>query len=348
MQPGNDPDFVLLDLEDDCWTAFVHSHPCANAFHHPAWARLIAECYGYRSFVCAVVGADGRIQAGVPVVEMRSRLTGDRWVSLPYTDFCQPLANSPAALDRLVEGLLGLYRDRQAPRIELRWELPPKTGIEFACEYVLHTLPLSREAQSVFRRFRKSHRYELRKADLGPVRVAQAERKSDFEAFYHLHTQTRRRLGVPVQPKKFFDLFWEQLIQTGLGFVLIAYHQQEPISGAVFLNYNGTVIYKYSASNEAYWRLFPNKLLLWRAIQLSCERGYAVFNFGNSPADNSGLREFKLGWGATETDLIHSYIGATPVRNPDGVSRKVMSGVIRHSPAVVCRFLGELLYKHFG
>ena len=133
-----------------------------------------------------------------------------------------------------------------------------------------------------------------------------------------------------------------------MGFVLIAYHNKEPISGAVFLNFKDTVIYKYSASNEAYWKLYPNKLLLWQAIQLSREKGYQNFNFGNSPSDNEGLREFKLGWGSTETDLLYAYIGSMPTKSQNTTSMKMMSKVIRHSPAVVCRFVGELLYKHFG
>ena len=348
MNTRNGQDFLLLDIEDVNWAAFIHAHPCANAFHHPAWARLISECYGYRSFVCAVMGEDRQIRAGVPVIDFNSRLTGHRWVSLPYTDFCQPLASSPLALDRLVDGLLWISQDQHLPTVELRCALPLRAGIHWESDFVLHTLALSTDVASVFKRFRKSHRYELRKADPDQLRVVEVDRKRDFDRFYHLHVQTRRRLGVPVQPKKFFDLIWDDLIQAGLGFGLIAYHHQEPVSGAVFLNFNDTVIYKYSASNEAYWKLFPNKLLLWHAIQIGCEKGYKVFNFGNSPASNQGLRDFKLGWGSTETELIYSYIGPVPAVSQDGVRKKTMNTVIRHSPAVVCRLVGELLYKHFG
>jgi lipid II:glycine glycyltransferase (peptidoglycan interpeptide bridge formation enzyme) len=348
MNKRNGGNFVLLNIEDEGWASFVHSHPSANVFHHPAWAKLISECYGYRSFVCAITDEDRQIQAGVPVVELNSWLTGNRWVSLPYTDFCQPLSNSSFTLDRLVDGLLSIYQHQKIPTIELRWALPQKSGISCGSEFVIHTLSLSTDVNYLFNRLRRDHRYNLRKTDPDQVQVVEADKKCEFEAFYRLHIHTRRRLGVPVQPKKFFDLVWENLIRAGLGFVLLAYHNKEPIAGAIFLNFKDTVIYKYSASNETYWKLFPNQLLLWQAIQLSCGKGYKVFNFGNSPSKNKGLREFKLGWGSTETDLIYSYIGSIPIKSQDGVGKKIMSTVIRHSPAVVCRLVGELLYKHFG
>jgi hypothetical protein len=348
MNKLDDQDLLLLNIDDEKWVSFVHSHPLSNVFHHPSWSKLISEYYGYRSFVYAILGEGKGVQAGIPMIDVDSKLTGHRLVSLPFTDFCQPLSNTPSGLDRLTDLLLKINKENRSPLIELRWKLPQKAGIKYTSEFVLHTLPLSTDVGRVFKGFRKDHRYQLRKADLGQVKIVEVSKKSDFEMFYRLHLQTRQRLGVPIQPKKFFDLVWEKLIRAGLGFVLIAYHNLEPISGAVFLNFKDTVIYKYSASNDVYWKLFPNKLLLWQAIQLSCEKGYKIFNFGNSPSDNKGLREFKLGWGSTETELYHSYIGGMPTKSQNGFSKKIMSQVLRHSPQFVCRLVGELLYKHFG
>lgn len=348
MKPSNSHSFVLLSIEDENWNSFVHSHPSANAFHHPAWAKLISDCYGYRAFVCAIMDQESQIQAGVPFIDFNSWLTGHRWVSLPYTDFCQPLSNDPIALDQLIDGLLRVSQDQKIPSIEMRWILPPKTGIDTTSEFVLHVLLLSTDVDSVFQGLKSNHRSNLRKADPNEVQVVEVNEKSEFDIFYRLHTQTRKRQGVPVQPKKFFNLIWENLITAGLGFVLLAYHHKEPISGAIFLNYKETVIYKYGASDDSYWKLFPNKLLMWQAIQMSCKDGSKIFNFGNSPCDNIGLRQFKTGWGSTESTLFFSYIGKRMTTSQDGVGSKIMSKVIRNSPEVVCRIVGHLLYRHAG
>jgi lipid II:glycine glycyltransferase (peptidoglycan interpeptide bridge formation enzyme) len=345
---NNSYKFMLLDIDDDRWASYVHSHPSSNAFHHPAWAKLISDCYGYRAFVCAIIDENHRILAGSPFIDINSWLTGHRWVSLPYTDFCPPLSTNESALSQLIEGFHSTYQKHIIPSIEIRWTVPPENRINFTSEFVLHHLLLSDNIKSIYRKIRSNHRLNLKKADRNGVQIVNVDNKREYDFFYKLHTQTRKRLGVPVQPKKFFDLIWDKLIAFDLGFVLIAYHHKQPISGALFLNYNNTVIFKYGASDEAYWKLHSNKLLMWRAIQISCEKGYKIFNFGNSPINNQGLRQYKLGWGSIESDLIYSHIGRIPSTSQHRFIDKIMSKVIRNSPAVVCRSVGELLYKHFG
>ena len=41
---------LQLDPSDKSWGAFVDSIPQANIFHHPAWANVLTECYGYQLF----------------------------------------------------------------------------------------------------------------------------------------------------------------------------------------------------------------------------------------------------------------------------------------------------------
>ena len=105
------------------------------------------------------------------------------------------------------------------------------------------------------------------------------------------------------------ESLWSRLIKSGLGFVVLAYKDSTPIAGALFLAWNGTLIYKYSASDPLYWRYRPNNLVLWTAIRWGCEHGYHLMDFGKTDLANQGLRDFKSGWGATETPLIYSYIG---------------------------------------
>ena len=52
----------------------------------------------------------------------------------------------------------------------------------------------------------------------------------------------------------------------GHGFVLVAEHESVPVAAAVFLRHNGTVIYKYGASDDAAWAVRPNHAIFWRAI----------------------------------------------------------------------------------
>ena len=93
---------LVLAPEDERWLEFVLAHPEALPFHHPSWARVLSESYGYRSFVLAVTDDEGRINAGMPVMEIRNLFRGPRWVSLPFTDRCPPLATDRVMTARLV------------------------------------------------------------------------------------------------------------------------------------------------------------------------------------------------------------------------------------------------------
>src|SRR3954454_24215984 len=62
----------------------------AIIFHEPAWMALLHREYGFAfQAVCVVDGAD--VLAGLPLARVRSRLTGDRLVALPFSDCCAPL-----------------------------------------------------------------------------------------------------------------------------------------------------------------------------------------------------------------------------------------------------------------
>jgi CelD/BcsL family acetyltransferase involved in cellulose biosynthesis len=173
------------------------------------------------------------------------------------------------------------------------------------------------------------------------VRVAESERDL-VDVFYKLQLRTRRRLGVPVQPRRYFQLLWRLILEPGLGRLFLAYRGTDPIGGAVMLGWKSTVILKHSAWDERARGLRPNNLVLWRAIQWSIQEGATALDLGRTDGDQQGLRTFKSRWGAREETLTYSTLG-TPSSTPS--SRGLASYAIRHSPPLVCRGLGEAFYK---
>ena len=341
------PVMVLLDPSDTRWAAFAATQSRAGIFHHPAWIKMLADCYGYRPFVVAVRDTDDRICAGLPMMEVNSLLTGRRWVSLPFTDHCVPLSCDAESLNCLSVSLAHLSQDRKIPRIELRYEFPFQSAAR-TCSHVLHTIPLSPDSDSVARRFHSTHRRNIKVAVNRGVRIERGEKREHLEAFFRLHLRTRRKQGVPVQPWRFFDRLGLALIEQGLGFVLLAYKDGECLAAAVFLHWQHTLTYKFGASAENGLNLRPNNLLFWTAIRWGCENGYTLFDMGRTDLTNSGLRAFKSGWGAEEIPLIYSVLSSTSSHPASGRLTKIMHHVIRRSPLWVCRLIGELLYGHFG
>lgn len=341
------PTCQILKPDDPAWSAFVEQHPSATIFHHPRWIGLLARCYGYRPFIAAVVDDHGQICAGLPMVEVNSRLTGRRWVSLPYSDHCAPLYLDSAGLIQLTDSLLELARARGIGRLQVRSTLPERREIEPQIDFVLHGLPLDPTPEQTLKRFGHSHRQNVRTAEKRGVRVDVGTDLAAMRAFYDLQVQTRQRHGVPVQPWRYFGMLWDDLIAVGLGFVLLAYQDDQCIAGGVYLHWQQTLVAKYAASREDSLNLRPNDLLFWTAIRWGCEHGCQLLDFGRTEYGDQGLRQFKCRWGAEERDLVYSNVGQPASMSEDGRLHELMHAVIRRSPPWVCRAVGQLFYGHF-
>jgi len=335
---------TLLDLDSPRWRDFVASQPSARIFHHPEWARLLADCYGYPARAIALTMRGAAVTAGLPVIDVSGRIGGRRWVSLPFTDSCPLIADDSS--DDLVAALRDVARDARLDVLELRGPLPTHAAVQSHTAFVRHELPLSLESRVMWEGFRKNHRRSVRDAEKAGVRIVRGSSAADLDIFYRLHLRTRRRLGVPIQPRRFFALLLERIIQRGLGFMLIAYAESVPVAAAIFTAWNGTVTYKYGARDERFPKLDASHLIFWTAIQCASDEGHRTFDFGRSDLQQTNLRAFKSGWGAHEEQLAYSWIARSPIRPSTNRLEKVMGVVIRNSTPWVCRAIGEALYKY--
>ncbi|MBO0807326.1 MAG: GNAT family N-acetyltransferase [Actinobacteria bacterium] len=337
-----------LELTDRRWGDFVAGHPEATPFHHPGWAGLVAGCYGFRAFALATSDESGAIRSGLPVIEVRHLGGAPRWVSLPYTDYCPPLVLAGADEQQLAAGLWRASGSAGVRQVEVRAPLPGAAAS--GSPALRHVLPLDPDPAHVYAGFHHSQvQRSIRRAEREGLTVRAATLPQDLAGtYYRLHLRTRRRQGVPVQPRRFFRLLWESAVSTGLGSVVIVEAAGVPVAGAVFLAWNGTVIYKFGASDPGAWRLRPNHLLFWHAIRTACQHGYRWFDFGRTDAGQQGLRDFKLSWGAVEKPLVYGTLGGGPARIPaaTGIAGRVLGPVIRRGPLLLCRMAGESLYRY--
>lgn len=339
----------VIEPADDRWLTFISSQSDSQIFHHPCWMELLGRTYNYRQFVVTESDGVGRILAGLPLMEVNSPLTGRRWVSLPFTDYCRPLFDREQTLERLTRDLLSLSIQERIPRVELRWGLPNNTAIHPACSYILNILDLDSDPEKVAKHFDRSNRQNTRAAEKNQVEVRWGKDLADMRKFYELQVVTRRRHGVPVQPWRYFRLMAESLLGRGMCSILLAFKDDRCLAGLVLLHWQQTTVCKYAASREDSLPLRPNNLLFWSAIRWSCEHGFKVFDMGRTETEDAGLRRFKKGWGAREIPLIYYSIdNKSRRRSTVGGIAPLMHTIIRRSPPWVCQLSGQILYKHFG
>jgi CelD/BcsL family acetyltransferase involved in cellulose biosynthesis len=332
---------ALLDAGDAAWREFLLSHPDALPYHHPAWLETLADAYGYEPLAAALRDPTGEVVGGLPLVQLGGRLRARRWVSLPFTDFCPPLLGEGRSEGELVAAVDGLRREHEVASLEIR---APIAGFGGTVRAVRNELALT-DPDTLFRSFRSRVRRNIRKAEREQLAVRGGDRREDLvQTYFALHAQTRSRLGVPTQPRRFFDALWRHVIDAGLGFLLLAFHDGVAVAGAVFLEWNGRIVYKYGASDHRHWALRPNNLVLWECMKRACAAGAKTFDFGRSDLEDEGLRSFKEGWGAPEEPLAYTTLGRSR-SGAAGRPERLLRPLVRASPAWVGRMVGTALYR---
>src|SRR5215472_17039235 len=92
-------------LRDLRWAEFVERHPRASVFHTPGWLKALRRTYGYEPVVYTTSSPKADLNDGLVLCRIRSRITGHRLVSLPFSDHCEPLTDCPEDLWTLLNFL---------------------------------------------------------------------------------------------------------------------------------------------------------------------------------------------------------------------------------------------------
>lgn len=317
-----------------------------SVFHHVEWLRLLQDQYRYPLIAHCVTADNGQIVAGLPFARVSSRLTGKRLVAVPFSDNCSPVlvnAGDRQALDLLLNSIRARYAD-SGTCVEIR---APISGLPSSERFYQHELALEPCIASVQGNFSKNAKRGIARAKREGVEVHRATDAAALDAFYQLHVRTRRRQGVPTQPKPFIDRF-ARLFERDLGFVLLARSEGRPIAAAVFLHFNGVLTYKYGASSPSDLDKRPNHAVFGEVIRWGCEQAHHTLDFGRTDLDNEGLRSFKRSWGAHERELGYTRFPAADAGVARGAVPKLVKTLISRTPPITGRLIGAALYRHFG
>src|SRR5271155_4012640 len=98
--------FELDPTKDARWSEFVERHPKASVFETVGWLQALQHTYGYEPVTFTTSPPTDELKNGIVFCRVNSWLTGRRLVSLPFSDHCEPLCNSPEELNVLLRYLL--------------------------------------------------------------------------------------------------------------------------------------------------------------------------------------------------------------------------------------------------
>lgn len=83
--------YAIDPLQDDRWPELIARHPNASVFHARGWLRALQATYGYGLIAFTTSAPNERLTNALLFCVIHSWLTGSRFVSLPFSDHCEPL-----------------------------------------------------------------------------------------------------------------------------------------------------------------------------------------------------------------------------------------------------------------
>lgn len=314
-----------------------------------AWAKILSETYGYKPIY--FVSFDKNLLATLlPVIEVNSGITGLRGVSLPFTDYCNPIINDEKQFYDLFNHVVTYGRKRGWKYIELRDGEKYLHDSTPASSYFGHILNLSGGETKIYSACRESTKRNIKKAVKHGVKVTLHDSLNAVREYYKLHCITRKRQGIPPQPFTFFRKIHEHIISKKLGIVVLGSYKERFIAGAVFLHRGSTAFFKYGASDRDYQHLRANNIVMQEAIKHYSGNGFINFCFGRTNLDNQGLRQFKAGWGAEEKHINYYRYDLREgafVEHAQPI-KPFHHRIFGNMPVPVLKAAGRLLYRHMG
>jgi len=341
---------VAVDpLEYPGWDSLLAAHPEATVFHGTGWARVLRETYGHTPvYICRF---DGRQLAELlPIMEVSSRWSGRRGVSLPFTDFC-PALKTPGQDGRaLYQAAMDSGRQRGWKYLECRSASDGWAGASPSLAFYGHVIDLAAGVDALFKSLDSAVRRGIRKAEEAGLRVEFSSSSESIQIFYALHCRTRRRHGLPPQPFRFFENIQRCILDVGQGFVATARLKDQPLAAAVFFCHGRQVLYKFGASDHAFQQLRPNNLTMWAAIKHSAGDGFSTLHLGRTSLANEGLRRYKLAFGATEETVRYCRYDYSSKRFVASADRTEgwFNQIFAHLPLPLLRLAGQILYPHLS
>jgi CelD/BcsL family acetyltransferase involved in cellulose biosynthesis len=341
--------YEIDPLHDPRWPEFVKQHPRASVFHTPNWLNALHSAYGYEPAVLSTSAPRERLTNGLVFCRLKSRLTGNRLVSLPFSDHCEPLVETKEELDAILVSFTKAVGN-QWKYVELRpteQVLDGMSGFTQCHCYYWHYLDLSPDRDALFRRFHKDCvQRKIRRAQREGLSYEAGNSEELLRKFYRLLILTRRRHGLPPQP-----YFWFQQLSRSLGEqmqVRIASHNGTPVAGIVTLKHGKTIVYKYGGSDARFNRLGGTALLFWQTILEAKREGLSQLDLGRVDLDNEGLIQFKEHWGARRATLTYLKFPGLPDITHYRFSGPLLRAAVRVAPEWCLIAAGKFLYPHIG
>jgi CelD/BcsL family acetyltransferase involved in cellulose biosynthesis len=334
--------FETFSAQDHRWRDFANAN-ATSPLQSPEWLDTLTSAYGLTSRVLVLIDEEKEITAGLPLIRS-ALLWRKHWTCLPFSDTVDSIATNSTVREEL---LAGIAKSSQTDPIIIRADTsaPGWTSRQVG---TIQTIDLTDGAAGVLRGAGSNAKRGVKRAykEQGLTAEAVGSREEFLGVFSKLTVRSRRRLGVPTQPARYWSQLWD-FHERGLATTIGVYSDGVLVASGIFLLGGSHAVYKYGASDPSAWSMRPNHLMFSMAFDRLAERGMRTMDFGLTDLNNTSLREFKQSWGGEETAACFSATDSRLLPKSTEPGR-LLTSVIRHTPAQTGRVIGALGYRYMA
>jgi lipid II:glycine glycyltransferase (peptidoglycan interpeptide bridge formation enzyme) len=181
-------------------------------------------------------------------------------------------------------------------------------------------LDLTKSEDQLLSQMHKKHKYNIlyaQKKSLKARIVSYDQSPGSAQAldnFYSLYKSTADRQKYYTHSKKYFELIWNILGESGITKILNISFENKILSSWMLFVHDGVLYYPYGGSSTEHKNLYASNLIGWEAIKFGKSIGCHTFDMWGAckdPNDSTdpwwGFTNFKLKFGGKHVTHIDSY-----------------------------------------
>lgn len=194
---------------------------------------------------------------------------------------------------------------KKAGYSEDNWSFSPTTTIR---------IDLKQSSQSLLAHIQKDTRYGIRRAQKEQLTLVVGTGLKDLETFLDLYKQTAHDKHFWIGPIDQLYARWHVFVDSGKAELLLVYHKDRLVAGAIMLYHGKTAYYYHAAGSVEGYKVSAPSFLIWEIIQRSKKEGFEILDFEGIrdtriPSTKSweGFSQFKKTFGGKELVFLGSF-----------------------------------------
>jgi CelD/BcsL family acetyltransferase involved in cellulose biosynthesis len=338
---------ITKTANEDEWNELLARSDNATIYHTPEWKQFLEKTFNYKPRYLFAKDDVGDLVGMLPLFEVRSKLTGNRLSSVPFSHSCGIIGQDDVLKSLVDEAMLD-FESIDAKYFEIReGNISDKFDVQNS--YSTYILDVSKPIDELWTNLSSNARRATRKSDKIGLASHKTNSHDDLKTFYNLNSMTKKELGVPCHPWKFFKNLFD-ILDDKVSLYVVKYNG-DVIAGGIREYYKDTIVAGYAASDPKYKNLNPYNSLNWQSIQDASNSGYKYYDLGRVSYQNEGLLFFKSRWGTVEKKLYYSYYPKNPKSVTDkrsGSLYKVATTGIKNMSMSAYKQFSKYAFSHFG